>query len=183
MKRLPHKNRGFTLIETLVAIAIFAFSITALISITATGVFNTNFVKNKFTASYLAMEGAELVRSVRDSASSSGLSWNNIMQNSGYLANCYDGNACFIDSEHNVSQVSPQLCSGPCPYLSYNRSNGEFSYDQVDQINIFQSIFVRTITITPVSSDEATVVSTVEWTQGGEIKKVEFEYNVLNWIN
>src|SRR3990170_1749725 len=61
-------SRGFTLIETLVALVIFTTSITVLISVTGSGVANTNYAKNKFIASYLAQEGVEMVRNIRDNA-------------------------------------------------------------------------------------------------------------------
>lgn len=180
-KKIKNLNKGFTLIETLVAITIFAFSITALISITATGVFNTNYVKNKFTASYLAMEGAELVRNIRDTASSSGVGWQTILTDNGYLGHCYNG-LCQVESNQNMSP-SPADCAGQCNLMTFNRDTGEFSYNTVDGINTFQSIFRRNITITPVGSNEVSVMSTVEWTQGGEVKSAEFKYNLMDWVN
>jgi prepilin-type N-terminal cleavage/methylation domain-containing protein len=59
-------QNGFTLIETLVAISIFVASVTVLLVVTGGGIKDVNSAQNKLTATYLAQEGAELVRASRD---------------------------------------------------------------------------------------------------------------------
>jgi Tfp pilus assembly protein PilV len=67
MKKIfQKKNNGFTLVETLVAVTIFTFAILALMSVLASGISNTNYAKQKMTASYLAQEGVEYLRNIRD---------------------------------------------------------------------------------------------------------------------
>jgi len=60
------KGGGFTLVETLVAISIFTVSILSLMSVLASGISDTNYAKQKMVASYLAQEGIEYVRNMRD---------------------------------------------------------------------------------------------------------------------
>lgn len=62
------KGGGFTLVETLVAISIFTMSILGLMSILASNISNTTYVKQKIAAEYLAQEGIEYVRNLRDTA-------------------------------------------------------------------------------------------------------------------
>ncbi len=63
-----HKsNQGFTLLEVLVAVAIFSVSILAMMSVLAEGIASTNYAKQKLIASYLAQEGVEYIRNQRDS--------------------------------------------------------------------------------------------------------------------
>lgn len=59
---------GFTLVETLVSISIFTMSILGLLSILASGITNTTYAKQKMTADYLAQEGIEYIRNMRDTA-------------------------------------------------------------------------------------------------------------------
>ena len=69
---LKQKNKlsnGFTLVETLVAISIFTMSILGLMSVLASGISNINYATNKMAASYLAQEGIEYVRNIRDTDS------------------------------------------------------------------------------------------------------------------
>jgi len=62
------KGGGFTLIETLVAISIFTMSILGLMTVLASGISNTNYAKQKMTATYLAQEGIEYTRNKRDTS-------------------------------------------------------------------------------------------------------------------
>ena len=62
----PWRSRGFTLVETLVAISIFSMSIVAIMSVLGNGVSDTNYAKQKMIASYLAQEGIEYIRNMRD---------------------------------------------------------------------------------------------------------------------
>ena len=81
------KNKGFTLVETLVAISIFTMSILGLLSILASGISDTGYAKKKVVAGYLAQEGIEHARNIRDTHVlydvSSG--WNNFKSDSSVI--------------------------------------------------------------------------------------------------
>ncbi len=60
------KIEGFTLLETLVAVSIFSVALIGIMSVLGSGISNTNYVKQKMIATYLAQEGVEYVRNMRD---------------------------------------------------------------------------------------------------------------------
>ncbi len=68
LKQKNNKNKGFTLVETLIGLSIFTTSILALMSVLASGVADTNYAKQKIVAGYLAQEGIEHARNIRDTA-------------------------------------------------------------------------------------------------------------------
>ncbi|OGI95347.1 hypothetical protein A2917_02160 [Candidatus Nomurabacteria bacterium RIFCSPLOWO2_01_FULL_42_17] len=68
IKLFKKNNGGFTLVETLVALSIFTVSLLGIMSVLASGISNTNYSKQKIIAGYLAQEGIEYVRNLRDTA-------------------------------------------------------------------------------------------------------------------
>lgn len=83
-KFFKQNNKGFTLVETLVAISIFTASILGLISVLASGISNVGYAKKKIMATYLAQEGIEYARNIRDThVLYEGVSgWNNFLEDS-----------------------------------------------------------------------------------------------------
>ena len=61
------KDRGFTLIETMFAVIIMAFSITIFMNVVANTLFSARYAKNEITANYLAQEAIDYIRNDRDS--------------------------------------------------------------------------------------------------------------------
>lgn len=61
-----NKSNGFTLVETLIAISIFSLSIISLIAFLSQNISDMGYVKNKMKAAYLAQEGIEYARNMRD---------------------------------------------------------------------------------------------------------------------
>jgi prepilin-type N-terminal cleavage/methylation domain-containing protein len=68
MKKLFLKQKGFTLVETLVAVSIFSISILGLLAVLTQGISDTGYAKKKMMAGYLAQEGIEYVRNMRDTS-------------------------------------------------------------------------------------------------------------------
>lgn len=180
-------QKGFTLIETLLAISIFASSITALMVISAKGINDNVFVKNKLTASYLALEGVEMVRNARDTralTASAGQYWSEFITSD--VGSCYRSsssaiNSCYVDA----SEVSPTFSAcdedGVCPNLKYDNDLNMYTYSGIIQ----DSIFNRTIYIESVSSaqNEVIVKSIVTWEQGRNTFTTTYQYNLFDWIN
>ena len=109
------KNRGFTLVEALAAIAILMLAITGPLGISGKGISAGDFSKDQLIAYHLAQEGLETVRAVRDRNSLENLpgavpaavparTWLSGLDGSGGCAagvpacNCIAPNACVVDA-------------------------------------------------------------------------------------
>lgn len=181
-------NKGFTLVETLVAIAIFATSIVGLISVTARGVNDNVFVKNKLIASYLAQEGVELVRNMRDTSllPENAVSWNVFLNNTDHwIGNCYrtspaNTDACTIDGTETVLDAV-ECIDGVCPALGFDSATNSYTYNTIDSSNFTRTIYAQQAG--NENPDEILVVSEVTWDQGENTHKVRYQANLLNWFN
>jgi len=187
-EQVGKSSPGFTLVETLVAVAIFATSITGLMSITAGGINDNVFVKNKLIASYLAVEGVELVRNLRDLTILQNPTdgWNVFLLT--VVNNCYHRDAsnnltsCYIDGTATV--LLPTSCpNGFCPPIRFDGDSSKtYSYDISSSSR--ESPFTRTITIRQGGSpDEVIVTSEVTWQRRNNNHRVSYKYNLFNWIN
>ena len=178
--RLP-TNQGFTLIETLVAVLIFATSIVTLIVLTAGGVSNTNHVKNRLTAQYLSEEGIDLVRAIRDSDARYG----NSQGIADLVSNCSLNTGGCIIEPINESLDSIESCGGDaCLPLLLNEESGTYTYETISG-NSVPSPYIRTIIVNevePGNSDELEIESTVSWTSGGRDFFITNHEYLYSWM-
>lgn len=184
-KKLLSCSAGFTIIETLVALSIFSFSILALLAVTSQGTANTDFSKNKLTASYLAEEGVEMVRNMRDSASLAGTTWNDSFHNNAEfrLSDCYQSGqslGCDIDSETLTIFACP-LSRSACENLGYDSSSGFYRSGSFASA-LSDSGFSRLITLRDIGNDEVNITSVVSWNQGTQSKNVTLSEDVFDWV-
>ncbi|OGI73644.1 hypothetical protein A3D42_01415 [Candidatus Nomurabacteria bacterium RIFCSPHIGHO2_02_FULL_41_18] len=193
MKKYFHKikyNQAFTLVETLVAISVFSLSVIALMSVLATGISDTVYAKKKITAAYLAQEGIEYVRNIRDTytlySATGAIGWaafNTKMTGAG--ARCHQANGCYLDDRdlNYGNQTQPMTgiyviaCGSSCAPLLYNSATGKYGYAAGSD-----SGFVRKISVSLTSANETKVFSTVSWTQGSGNYQITFSESLFNWV-
>lgn len=172
------QKKGFTLIETLIAIAIIMIAITGPFAATENSINAANISRNKTIAVFLAQEGIEYVRAVRDKVyikecfSNDGINcpkwWNVFTTGTTALGNGYNilqceaSNSCSFDGtkvQYN-SNMAPfvsgalNVCSavGNCGRL-FISSSGAYT----TTVSGTPTPFTRTITTTPITS---TILST-----------------------
>lgn len=188
MYKLPvQKNMkaGFTLIETLIAILIFSIALTGLSTIASRGIAGTRGAANEITAQYLAQEGVEAVRHIRDSNYASIVSGRGA---AGWLDHIIDGNHdcdagedCVVYYDEGVTpHMILENCGGPCPPLLIDRSELLYGYDtSVGD----PTPFVRTIVVTDDYPDEIEVRSSVSWNEGRVPHNVTATEVLTHWQN
>lgn len=160
-------QQGFTLVETLVAIFILVMSITGPLFIAQQSFTSAATARERTTASFLAQEGVEYVRSVRDHNYLANQNW---MQS---LAPCIGGR-CTVDT--TASYLTIAACGATCPALKKD-TTGLFGYQ-----NGTASKFIRTITLTQIQAHEMKVEVTVSWTHKGITRDVKVEERLFNWL-
>jgi prepilin-type N-terminal cleavage/methylation domain-containing protein len=198
-----HCGRGFTLVEVLVAISIFTLSILGLLSVLTSGVAETSTIKQKIIASYLAQEGIEYIRSMRDTymlydTTSADNGWTSFKNK---FASCAEtGRGCYFDEENygnigvdlygntnnTVTQIPVTQCqsTGPtgCQELLYMSSTGRYGITLSPGI---PSGYRRKITLTPAANNpnnEVRITSTVFWKKGSGDQSVTFSENLFKWV-
>lgn len=189
MKKFNKTNSGVTLVEALVAISIFVTSILAMVSVLASGVSNTNYSKSKIIASYLAEEGIEYIKNMRDTfmlydATDSQTGWNSFITklNGG---SCLTVNGCYFDGQNvnylshsqPMTQITLTSCGASCPAILYDATTGEYGYSSGTDYG-----FVRKVFVSQVSANEYKVSSTVSWKQGSGNYNMTFSESIFNWI-
>ena len=152
-------QKGFTLVETLVALSIFLISIVGIMAVLANGLTNIGQAKKRMTATFLAQEGIEYIRNIRDTnVLSSNNGWSNFL---GEIVDCTSG-GCDVFNDNANLVIIP--CSSGCS-------------------SVFPA-FYRKIIITPSSLNlgEVKVFSTVSWDQGGSNKSIILSESLFDWV-
>ncbi|MEK7227697.1 MAG: hypothetical protein AAB641_02285 [Patescibacteria group bacterium] len=169
-------KKGFTIIESLVAISILIAAVVGATTAVQSGISSYIFSKDQIIAFYLAQEGFEQIRNIRDENRLNNRNWlAGIAENSGDP--CYFGSACTVDPI--ASSAASRCTSGPgnCPVLKQDATLGFFGYNAAWPATIFK----REITLTSINSDEVAVTVTVNWAKGGSSRQFKARENLLNW--
>ncbi len=157
----PEKfNRGFTLVEALVALVVLTLAIGPALVLSSNVSSTSSVIKNNLIAANLSQEGLEVVRALRDANWFNGLLFDNNLANGIYRV------------EWNSSSLINLGTNPPLKISSglYNYSSGT------------DTIFTRTITITKINAAELRIISDVAWTErGNNTKDIKAESHLFNW--
>ncbi len=181
-------EKGFTLVEVLIALTIFSIAIAGIVTVSAQGSLNVNATRNRLVAGYLADEGIELMRAMRDTSVVQALSgtppgtaatgWNAFQAMAD--ANC---GLSFCDIDPMFPAVPfPSAASFDCPTTT--GSGCQLFYDPsgyYTHTGGTPSIFSRAISVVNRSPDEEEIISVVTWHDGVSpirtVRVVEDLYN------
>ncbi len=184
-------ERGFSLVETLVAISILSMSILGTFTAVQTSLAQASFSKDQITAFYLIQDAMESIRNVRDTNDikffnnvagthwTSGLTFDEADQ-------CF-GSMCTVDTA-NIASTMPTFtkCVGQCPFLNQNTDATAVSsptykaYGYTNASGWTSSKFKREISFQSISANEMVAIVTVNWTSGLFSKSITVKQSFFN---
>lgn len=181
-------NKGFTLVETLIAMIILVSSIVPLMVIIGGNLGTLHKAKDRLYASYLAQEGVEMLRYYRDTYriqnTDPDAGW------SVFLANFYDlsnpSKSC--EEQWGGCDIDPMTA-----YVCYRAdSTCELNIDQQDYYSSYiglsdtgfggiSSKFIRYIIIKDADTSSAKVDVIVKWDQGVSPQSLTISTTLYKW--
>ena len=184
------KNKAFTLVETLVAISIFTISILGILSVLASSITSVTYAKDKSIAGYLAQEGIEYMRNIRDNDvlfPANGSSWSAFTNTAiaSSLASCNSGSKCGFSSTTTTPTQNTSFFK--CTADPTESSNGcilylnNGVYNDNSTTGGVNSGFTRKVWMTVLNANEEQIFSEVDWNQGTNNVNVIFSENLFNW--
>lgn len=190
-------SRGFTLIETLIAIFIFSIAITALFVLSGTTTNSGQYSKNDIIGTYLAQEAIDIVRNDRDTIVFQRFNQGGVPDWSSFILkydSCFNvGAGCEIDSlSRSVYPCSSVDDEGnnSCSKINVYRDESptpDIDYYGIDQTGLIDSIqetsFRRKIVFynNPSGGNSVIVVVTISWKNGTSTKTKIFTETLYDW--
>jgi prepilin-type N-terminal cleavage/methylation domain-containing protein len=187
------KQRGFTLIETMIAIFILTLTVGGLLELAAGGYFSVRYERNQIVADNLLQESLEYVRNSRDTALQQGSTWQAWL--AGYTsaaAGCTTG--CIIDPFATTNNVRPPSPSSG-EFITFYPSIGLYGYADSQYPPLgnptaapYATTYKLLITVQPIvitggntTPDQAIVKGTITWSNGSSTKTATQSILVTNW--
>jgi prepilin-type N-terminal cleavage/methylation domain-containing protein len=174
--------RGFTLIEAMVAVTILTLSIAGPMTAANRAVVAAETARDQLSASYLAQEGVEYARAIRDDAylneyqtkGETSLAWNKFLTAS-VLSSCRYQVTCGLGSLQNGTL---QLCQGTsCPAFSLVQNAGA----QFTRTVQLKNAPCQTGVAESDGSADVCVISKVTWSFHGTPYAVQITDHLTPW--
>ena len=168
------KQKAFTLVEVLIAVSILTIGILSGFILITKVLYNTAVIQDRLTASFLAQEGIELVRQVRDSnflqiMNGESVEWKDGLADGSYTIESKAG------SEQPITLVF--VDTGEGSDFLYNDDTKIYNYTTGEP-----TTFNREIKITTINDDEIRVESIMKW----KTRTIDFnlivEDHLFNWL-
>lgn len=159
-----YSGEGFTLVETLVAIAILLLAVTGPLMLSRNTLSTGIHTQGGTTAQYLAEDAVEYVKAVRANNRKAGNDW------LAGLDPCIN-DSCTIDTtkvETDSSAIND--CGGSCPPLRFNTATAQYGYDS----GWDESPYTRSVSIEEFTGNdhEVFLTVTVDWNFQGRSRSL-----------
>lgn len=187
------KNKGFTLVETMVAVFILSLTIISLMTVVSRSLFASRYSRDEITANYLLQESIDYIRNDRDSmvflsGDGGDKNWEKFITEKYSL--CFKDSGCYFDvldslkkpdSTENIKECNSSGDQTLCPPFYFNKDSYAVFYNY--QEKGVESVFRRKIVfeINPDNKDEIFVEATVYWTNGDISKSRSLKTSLLRW--
>ena len=198
MNHLKRKNyiSGFTLLETVVALAVLLAAVVGPVSLITKGIVNFSFSKNKLIAANLAQEGIETIREIRENNIACSVLGENVKwdddPSGGKLKGKYTTDANdFISKSCQGQSIKFPKVGGFCDTTKIRLNNGVYTH-----LGGQETEFTRCVTVcvppnsSPCNSsadsaipanDQMEIISEVKWNERGNDKNILLRERLYNW--
>jgi prepilin-type N-terminal cleavage/methylation domain-containing protein len=181
MMTLPQEHKGFTLVETLVAITILTVAIVGPMYTIRSSLLTSYTARDKMIATSLAQESIEHIRARRDDnylyTTVNGVGsrdWNYSLDN----LSCYStsaGNANYCTTDSSQDNIVP--CIGQCGKLSIS-PNKLYTQQSVGTT----TTFTRRVQMYEATPNEIRITVIVDWTTNTQPYSVTVTGVIYNWL-
>jgi prepilin-type N-terminal cleavage/methylation domain-containing protein len=189
MTTRTNRQKGFTLIETLIAIFLLTLTVGGLLELAAGGYYSVRYARNQLVADTMLQESLEYMHNSRDTNLQQGGTWQAWTQ--GFTA-CNSSTGCIVDpytTGPKVTACRDLTSTGECPAISFYPNAGFYGYVGANYPAMNGQSFdtptatsyVRTITMQPYGADQLQVTSTVQWMNGSVRKSASQSILLTNW--
>jgi len=160
------QHKGLTIIEVIVATAVFAFFLGSVIAAIIADAHNGPANEKRLQAANLAREGVQLVTQIRDTAMLRGSRWNDL-DTKNAERNCW---GLYPGDKHLIQKIGggPSLCS----FKHWFLENGA---------EVPTGTFGRTINIANIDSSKKLVTVVVFWDEGGTSESFTMRKILSDW--
>jgi len=188
--------QGFTLLETLVAVAILMIAIGSAFGLAPQGLMGARYAKNQTTANYLAQDALETARNIRDNSMFFSPDPDNPYSWLSGLTECEGNKWCVVDSVNNIVTPCPGTGFAPeCPPLyTIQTVDGGVAYGNSPLFSndptAKPSIFTRRINVVRVINDtvapgnddtEALFNVSITWQEGLLRRQAQTSATLFDW--
>lgn len=174
------RSRGFTVLESLVAIMVLSLSIAGVFSAVQQSLSQSIIAKDEVKAFYLAQEAIEIIRNKRDANQlaimngSPSATWLD-----GITSVCIFGKVCQADAVADSLAYCGEDWDTTCPVLKQNPSTFLYSYGSGNDTNFKREIMLEQIPGTP---DEISVTVRISWEKGLIPLEFKVKTHLFNWM-
>jgi len=151
--------RGFTLLEVILAITVLTIAVGGSFALISKITASVSAVQSKLIASYLAQEGIEIVKNIRDTNWLKDQPWDQSLGAGNY------------EIDYLTTTTEGSSCPGSCTYddgLRFLEIDGDGFYGY-DLSHVNKTIFKRKITISNEGPDKMKVSVEVFWEERGKL--------------